>query len=77
MKAARKIENVPFFLFQPDTNQMNANRALLPPIKEDRKYTLVLDLDETLVHFQEQENGKNQFLIRPYAQFFLKEMSKW
>lgn len=53
MKAARKIENVPFFLFQPDTNQMNSNRSLLPAIKEDRVYTLVLDLDETLVHFQE------------------------
>jgi hypothetical protein len=51
MKAARKIENVPFFLFQPDTNQMNQNRALLPSIKSTRKYTLVLDLDETLVHF--------------------------
>lgn len=74
--APKSSQNIPFFLFQPDSNQMNAQRALLPPI-HGRDYTLVLDLDETLVHFQEKENGKSQFLIRPYAQFFLKEMSKY
>lgn len=73
----RLNENLPFFLFQPDSNVQNSPRALLPPISSDKEYTLVLDLDETLVHFQEQENGKNQFLIRPYAQYFLKQMSKW
>ena len=41
----------------------------LPDIKKNRKYTLVLDLDETLVHFEESEEG-NQFLIRPFAQAF-------
>jgi predicted HAD superfamily phosphohydrolase YqeG len=23
----------------------------LPPIRKDRKYTLILDLDETLIHY--------------------------
>lgn len=71
------IKNLPFFLFQPDSNTKNSPRKLLPDISPSKKYTLVLDLDETLVHFQEQPDGKNQFLIRPYAQYFLKEMSKW
>ncbi len=31
-----------------------------------KKLTLVLDLDETLIHFQI-DDGKGQFLIRPYA----------
>lgn len=73
----KMTENLPFFLFQPDSNVQNSPRALLPPNTSEKEYTLVLDLDETLVHFQEQENGKNQFLIRPYAQYFLKQMSKW
>lgn len=73
-KSGKKL---PFFLFQPDSNLSNSPRALLPQISPPKRYTLVLDLDETLVHFQEQKNGKNQFLIRPYAQYFLKEMSKW
>jgi CTD small phosphatase-like protein 2 len=49
----------------------------LPPINsKTNKYTLVLDLDETLVHyFQTEDEGK--CLIRPHAEQFLKEMSKF
>ena len=36
--------------------------------------TLVLDLDETLVHFTENQNG-GEFFVRPYASEFLKAMS--
>lgn len=39
-----------------------------------KRYTLVLDLDETLVHFKN-EGGKPKFLIRPHAYNFLKNMS--
>lgn len=67
----------PFFLFQPNTNEMTEERCLLPPTKVQRDYTLVLDLDETLIHFVENPNGNSQFLIRPYAQYFLKKMSKY
>jgi TFIIF-interacting CTD phosphatase-like protein len=70
-------ESVPVILFQPNTNEMRRERNLLPPIASNRKYTLVLDLDETLIHFDEKEDGTSQFLIRPYAQFFLKQVAKY
>lgn len=70
-------EEPPCFLFQPNTNEMTEERCLLPPMKVNRDYTLVLDLDETLIHFVENPDGNSQFLIRPYAQYFLKKMSKY
>ena len=42
----------------------------------NKQYTLVMDLDETLVHYIENEE-KGQYLSRPYAENFLKEMSKY
>ena len=47
----------------------------LPPEIENTTYTLVLDLDETLVHFFYTPSG-GTFLIRPYCFQFLEEMSK-
>ena len=47
-------------------------KPFLPPIVSHVKYTLVLDLDETLIHFNEKEDF---FAIRPGCNEFLKVMS--
>ena len=49
----------------------------LPQLDTKRyKYTLVLDLDETLVHYIEEENSA-YVQVRPYAEYFLKELSQY
>lgn len=52
----------------------NLNRELLIKTKlTKRKYCLVLDLDETLIHFKN-DNGRAKFLIRPYTYNFLRNL---
>ena len=52
------------------------NPPFLPKLDETKyKYTLVLDLDETLVHYVEEDNSA-YVQVRPYAENFLKELSK-
>ena len=65
------------FLFQPETTILNQSRTLLPPISPTKNYTLVLDLDETLIHFEDNGVGKSRFLIRPFAKNFIYEVSKY
>jgi len=48
----------------------------LPPIAEGKTYTLVLDLDETLIHYDiDEEENEGYYMIRPGALRFLKELS--
>ena len=49
----------------------------LPPIDNNKYiYTLVLDLDETLVHYIE-EKDRHYVQVRPYAEYFISEMGKY
>ena len=41
----------------------------------NKRYTLVLDLDETLIHFKT-ENSKSKFLIRPHAYNILRNLNE-
>ena len=70
--------------FTPGTNPLTALGFInvpspflkkLPPEIEKSTYTLVLDLDETLVHFFYTPSG-GTFLIRPFCVQFLEEMAK-
>lgn len=52
----------------------------LPPIDttmidESEVYTLVLDLDETLIHYECDDEDGDYYLIRPGAIRFLKELA--
>lgn len=48
----------------------------LPEKEKETPYTLVLDMDETLIHYTE-ANKNGSLLIRPYCHEFLEEMSKY
>lgn len=60
-------ESGPNFILQPFKLE-----CLLPPIK-NREFTLVLDLDETLIHYNESCEG-GSFFLRPNSQKFIQEM---
>lgn len=71
-------EDDQLFFFQPvlEKDEDDLEPPFLPAKKGRHRFTIVLDLDETLVHFEEVgDNG--QFLVRPYAQQFLTEMGKY
>ena len=46
------------------------------PSNPNKIFTLVVDLDETLVHYVEEEN-RAYVQVRPYADYFLTEMGKY
>jgi TFIIF-interacting CTD phosphatase-like protein len=48
----------------------------LPPLEDQGTYTLVLDLDETLVHYFEGD-GDGHFLVRPGVREFLLTLSEY
>jgi CTD small phosphatase-like protein 2 len=45
----------------------------MPPISSEYEYTLVLDLDETLIHYHDE----GYYLIRPGVLAFLEETAKY
>jgi len=54
--------------------ERNLKTPFLDPIAGDKEYVLVLDLDETLLHFNEQTE---KVFVRPHAEKFLLQMSKY
>lgn len=70
------LENMTPIFVNEKSNQKHINRIPYLHQIKDRVYTLVLDLDETLVHFA--DFGANcNLLIRPGCSEFLKELSKY
>ena len=64
-------------------NNNNNNKTpinYLPKINSSYKYTLVLDLDETLIHIERDMNSKSKrkvMILRPYLHEFLSKMKKF
>ena len=57
-------------------NNIKESPPYLPPINPNYKYTLVLDVDETLIHFFfTYING--MFFVRPYCIEFLNDINKY
>jgi len=56
-------------------NHVSNTSPYLPEKESDKLYTLVLDLDETLIHYFVTPNG-GTFFVRPGAHEFLRELSK-
>jgi Dullard-like phosphatase family protein len=67
----------PEFVIQPDMNGDIdfSEDYFLPPIHSEREYTLVLDLDETLIHYEEISYGKGKVHVRPFVDRFLQQLS--
>lgn len=51
-------------------------RCLLPPLRNDREFTLVLDLDELLIHYEADSKGGGRIHTRPNLRWFLQTVSE-
>ena len=97
-RVAEKLINSNKILAKPCKNEVNISgkcrssstnepHGLLPKKKlHSPEYTLVLDLDETLIHYTNDEENKDAnkpvdndecYLIRPFALKFIKDVSKY
>lgn len=62
-------------------NMLHINNCILPSFKSNAKnsnknYTLVLDMDETLIHFVVDNSSEGRLLYRPYLFDFLNQVSQ-
>jgi hypothetical protein len=56
MQESKEVEDDSALNLEIEQEVQGISVPYLPPLK-NRKYTLVLDMDETLIHFQELEGG--------------------
>ena len=66
------VESLPVLRLDQQRSSYDTTNYLLPPNKTPFIYTLVLDLDETLVHY---DYVLKQFRVRPFCREFLRRMS--
>lgn len=66
------------FMIQPTMSDLlpSAVDCYLPPISSHRELTLVLDLDETLIHYEEIGFGRGRIHLRPHLDQFLQAASE-
>ena len=81
----KSINSQKFLKVNQNKNLVQKNEKIypyLPSIKKPYKYTLVLDLDETLIHYKtdliqnSDKQNKNILILRPNLLLFLKEMKQ-
>jgi hypothetical protein len=73
--AYRNIIMIESLMKDPNDFSKEIIQAPYLPKHQEKPYTLVLDLDETLIHFIEFED-EGSFLQRPFLHEFLDEVSK-
>lgn len=71
----KSIEN-PFDFLAPGKGPTSQLQTAFPPKTSSKTITLVLDLDETLVHFAYSPSG-GSFIVRPGCFDFLKSISRY
>ena len=62
-----------------NNNKINNNNISIPYINNPptKKFSLVLDLDETLIHFSIKNKNEGQLFLRPYLTSFLLSVSEF
>ena len=63
--------------FDTNISPRAPSKPALPPKTSKKEYTLILDLDETLVHCEDEETDDSRLNIRPDCHEFLKKVSQF
>lgn len=63
------------FVITSKSSMPNISYPYLPSKKDNKAFTMVLDLDETLISFKLNETGKGMIIFRPGLDQFLNELS--
>ena len=79
-KVSKKLQSLSHIPPNRKVGRTGSTGFVLPPMNKGipeenrRSYTLVLDLDETLVHF---DQNTRTYCARPHAHTFVREMSRY